>query len=44
MKHRHVHIKGWCIRCWWFTVSFPIEHYLWEKAPVFAHITKAIGL
>lgn len=26
------------------TISFPIEHYIWERVPGFSHITKFLGL
>lgn len=30
----------------WFglTVGFPIEHWLWEKVPLFVYITRWLGL
>ena len=26
------------------TISFPIEHFIWEKIPGFSHITQWMGL
>jgi hypothetical protein len=33
-----------CFRCVLFTLGFPVEHVIWEKAPVFSLVTKALGL
>ena len=26
------------------TISFPIEHFIWTKLPVFSHISEYLGL
>lgn len=47
MREQHRHHSRFtvmCWRCWWFTISFPIEHFLWEKAPVLRGLTRALGL
>lgn len=33
-----------CLWCIANTVGFPIEHFVWEKAPVFSSVTKLLGL
>ena len=33
-----------CLRCLAFTVGFPVEHMLWEKAPGFVLLTHTLGL
>lgn len=38
------HGSRFCMLCLWATVSFPLEHFLWEKAPILSGITKALGL
>jgi hypothetical protein len=40
----HRHGKRWCWRCFWLTVSFPLEHFIWEKVPVFSAIPPLLGL
>ena len=38
------HAQRVCWRCVLFTAGFPVEHLLWEKVPIFAAITHALGL
>jgi len=38
------HGKRWCWSCFAFTAGFPIEHFIWEKLPVFRSITAYLGL
>lgn len=45
MKHScKKHGRHWCWKCLLFTASFPVEHALWEKAPIFRTITAWLGL
>ncbi len=33
--------------CWWCasqSLTFPLEHLLWERAPLFSSITRLLGL
>lgn len=38
------HGLRWCNRCFWITVSFPLEHVVWERLPVFSAITRLLGV
>jgi hypothetical protein len=38
------HGRRVCLSCIAFTVSFPLEHVVWEKAPGFAWVTHVFGL
>jgi len=38
------HSKKWCFRCLIITAGFPLEHFLWEKAPILKSVTKFLGL
>ena len=38
------HGRRVCVWCLMTTFSFPVEHLIWERAPVFAALTKALGL
>jgi hypothetical protein len=45
MKHQHTgRCRTLCIRCLLFTAGFPVEHYIWERAPLFRTVTHALGL
>ena len=44
MKQCKTHGRSWCYRCALITLGFPIEHYIWERVPVFRHITALLGL
>lgn len=51
-SHRHLNVFTKCQehgkRLCWFgfgtTFGFPLEHLLWEKAPVFSTVTHLLGL
>lgn len=38
------HGRRACIFCFVQTITFPLEHVVWEKLPGFATITHALGL
>lgn len=46
--HRCYHECKQVVTQWGFwigvTVSFPIEHFIWEKLPGFSHISRMLGL
>ena len=45
MKHKcAAHGRNWCYRCVLITVTFPIEHLIWEKAPYLRMVTVWLGL
>lgn len=45
MPHRcKSHGKRVCIWCLVTTLSFPVEHFMWEKAPLLKTITAMLGL
>lgn len=45
MLHKcKTHSRVWCMRCVGITLGFPLEHVLWEKAPVLSSITHLMGL
>ena len=44
MNKVHTHSRKFCLRCMLFTLSFPVEHFIWEKLPVFRTISLMIGL
>jgi hypothetical protein len=43
-KRCKTHSRTLCTRCVWITLSFPIEHLIWERAPMFASVTHILGL
>jgi len=43
MKLCKAHGRRWCWSCVIFTVSFPVEHFLWEHTPLRV-ITVALGI
>lgn len=36
--------KRFCGRCMLVTIGFPIEHFVWEKLPMFRNVTALLGL
>lgn len=44
MKGCKAHGKRVCVSCVLFTCSFPVEHVIWERVPVFMSITKLLGV
>lgn len=38
------HGKTFCFRCLLVTIGFPIEHFIWEKAPILRNVTVMLGL
>lgn len=48
MLHKCFHQCRSALSSWQFwlgmTLGFPLEHWLWEKAPGFRHITELMGL
>jgi hypothetical protein len=38
------HGKRFCWSCGWFTVGFPIEHFIWERIPPFKFVLPLLGL
>lgn len=38
------HSRAFCWFCITQTIGFPIEHLMWEKAPILSSITHIIGL
>ena len=38
------HSKRVCVWCITTTMSFPLEHLIWEKAPVLRSVTALLGL
>ena len=45
MIHRcKTHGSRLCWFCLTQSMVFPVEHFLWEKAPILSGITKTLGL
>jgi hypothetical protein len=38
------HGRRVCLWCIATTFSFPIEHFIWERAPLFRGVTALLGL
>jgi hypothetical protein len=38
------HGRRACVWCFLTTISFPLEHLAWERAPFLSGLTKALGL
>lgn len=38
------HGKRICSTCFWTMVFWPVEHFLWEKAPVLRSISHLMGI
>lgn len=36
--------KGWFIGITVWTIGFPLEHFLWERVPLFSDLTKWMGI
>ena len=45
---KHIHKNGktrtFCVRCTLITIGFPIEHFIWEKLPMFRTLAGFLGL
>jgi hypothetical protein len=44
MKRCHNHGRRFCLWCIGATLAFPIEHFIWERLPVFRAVSHAMGL
>lgn len=44
MKPCHAHGRRLCKWCIVTTLSFPVEHAIWEKLPLFRTVTAILGL
>jgi len=44
IKKCKCHGKRACTWCFFTTIGFPVEHVLWEKAPLLSGITKLLGV
>lgn len=45
MKHRcKNHSRRLCVWCFVTTVSFPVEHVMWERLPLLRSVTRMLGL
>ena len=40
-KHHNRRLCLWCIST---TLSFPVEHLMWERMPILSGIARAMGL
>jgi hypothetical protein len=38
------HARRFCWSCIGFTVGFPLEHIIWEKAPLFRLVPPLLGI
>lgn len=38
------HGRAVCVWCIAQSMAFPVEHFLWERAPLLSTITRALGL
>jgi hypothetical protein len=44
VKQCKTHSRRFCWFCIGTTLGFPIEHLIWERAPLFATLSHALGL
>lgn len=44
MKRCTPHSRRFCWFCFVTTISFPVEHFIWERLPGFMWVTSALGL